>query len=142
MIVNKKSIYVTSIVTDFLLINLSFFIALLISHTSDMSLEKNQPYLLLLILNFVWFFYTNSSDFYQEFMIRPFPIQIYNVLKLSIIISIFNILFLFIITQQLYTRNFVVINGLLILITITVRSIIFKAALRALRNKGKSIRNL
>ena len=142
MIVNKKSIYITSVISDFLLINLSFFIALLISHTSDMSLEKNQPYLLLVILNFVWFFYTNSSDFYQEFMIRPFPIQIYNILKLSIIISIFNILFLFIITQQLYTRNFVIINGVLILITITVRSIVFKGALRALRNKGKSIRNL
>src|SRR4030065_2119195 len=142
MIVNKKSIYVSSVVTDFLLINLSFFLASMISHTSDLSLEKNQPYLLLLILNFVWFFYTNSSDFYQEFLIRPFPIQIYNILKLSIIISIFNILFLFIIKQQLYTRNFVVINGLLILLTITVRSIIFKAALRALRNKGKSIRNL
>lgn len=75
-------------------------------------------------------------------MIRPFPIQIYNILKLSIIISIFNILFLFIITQQLYTRNFIIINGLLIFITITVRSIVFKGALRALRNKGKSIRNL
>jgi len=61
---------------------------------------------------------------------------------LSILISIFNILFLFIITQQLYTRNFVIINGLLILITITVRSIVFKGALRALRKKGKSIRNL
>lgn len=142
MIVNKKSIYVSSVITDFLLINLSFFLASLISHTSDLSLEKNQPYLLLLILNFAWFLYTNASDFYQEFLIRPFPIQIYNILKLSIIISIFNILFLFIIKQQLYTRNFVVINGLLIFITITVRSIIFKAALRALRNKGKSIRNL
>ena len=142
MIVNKKSIYVSSVVTDFLLINLSFFLASMISHTSDLSLEKNHPYLLLVILNFVWFFYTNSSDFYQEFLIRPFPIQIYNILKLSIIISIFNILFLFIIKQQLYTRNFVVINGLLILITITVRSIVFKATLRALRNKGKSIRNL
>jgi len=142
MIVNKKSIYVSSLITDFILINLSFFLASLISHTSDLSLEKNQPYLLLVILNFVWFFYINASDFYQEFLIRPFPIQIYNILKLSIVISIFNILFLFIIKQQLYTRNFVVINGLLILITITIRSIIFKAALRALRNKGKSIRNL
>jgi len=142
MIVNKKSIYVSSVITDFFLINLSFFLASMISQTSDLSLEKNQPYLLLGILNFVWFFYTNSSDFYQEFLIRPFPIQIYNILKLSIIISTFNILFLFIIKQQLYTRNFIVINGLLIFITLTVRSIIFKAALRALRNKGKSIRNL
>lgn len=142
MIVNKKSIYFTSVITDFILINLSFLLALQISHTSELSLEKNQPYLLLLILNFVWFFYTNSSEFYEEFLIRPFPIQIYNILKLSIVISIFNILFLFVITQQLYTRNFVVINGLLILITITIRSVVFKSAFRALRNKGKSIRNL
>jgi len=142
MIVNKKSIYASSLITDFLLINLSFFLASIISPTSDFSLEKNHPYLLLVILNFVWFFYTNSSDFYQEFLIRPFPIQIYNILKLSLIISIFNILFLFIIKQQLYTRYFVVVNGLLIFFTITIRSIIFKAAFRALRNKGKSIRNL
>jgi len=135
MIVNKKSIYVSSLITDFLLLNISFLLASIISPTSDLSLEKNQPYLLLVILNFVWFFYTNSSDFYQEFLIRPFPIQIYNILKLSIIVSIFNILFLFIIKQQLFTRNFVFVNGLLIFFTITIRSIIYKAAFRALQNK-------
>ena len=142
MIVNKKSIYATSLIIDFFLINISFLIASLISHSPDLSPEKNNSYLLLLILNFVWFFYTNSSGFYEEFLIRPFPIQIYNIFKLSAVISIFNILFLFIIKEQLYTRNFIVINGLLVFITITIRSIIYKAALRALRNKGKSIRNL
>lgn len=142
MIVNKKSIYFTSLTIDFFLVNISFLIASLLSNSSDLSLEKNNPYLLLLILNFVWIFYTNSSEFYEEFLIRPFPIQIYNIFKLSAVISIFNILFLFIIKQQLFTRNFIVINGLLVFITITIRSIIFKAALRALRNKGKSIRNL
>jgi len=142
MIVNKKSIYVSSLTVDFFLINLSFLIAALLSNPSTVSLEKNQPYLLLLISNFVWFFYTNSSEFYEEFLIRPFPIQIYNIFKLSAVISIFNILFLFTIKQQLFNRYFIVINGLLIFISITIRSIIFKAALRALRNKGKSIRNL
>ncbi len=142
MIVNKKSIYGTSVIIDFLLINISFLLASLISHSPDLSLEKNHPYLVLLVLNFVWFFYTNSSEFYEEFLIRPFPIQIYNILKLSLVISIFNILLLFILKQQLYSRNFIIINGVLVFITITFRSIIFKAALRALRNKGKSIRNL
>ncbi len=142
MIVNKKSIYLTSVITDFILINLSFLLALQISHTSELSFEQNKPHLLLIILNFVWFFYTNSSEFYEEFLIRPFPIQIYNIFKLTIVISIFNILFLFVLTQQLYTRNFIVINGLLVFITITIRSIIFKGALRVLRSKGKSIRNL
>jgi putative colanic acid biosynthesis UDP-glucose lipid carrier transferase len=97
---------------------------------------------LLVILNFVWFFYTNSNEFYEEFLIRPFPIQIYNIFKLTIAISIFNILFLFIIKQQLFSRNFILINGILVFLTISIRSIVFKAALRTLRGKGKSIRNL
>ena len=142
MIVNKKSIYVTSTVIDFVLINLSFFLAVLISEQTDLSFGKNHPYLILPILNFVWLFYTSSSGFYQEFLIRPFPIQLYNIFKLATIISVVNVLFLFLIKQQLFTRNFIVINGLLILITITTRTIIYKSALRTLRNRGRSIRNL
>lgn len=142
MIVNKKSIYISSLLIDFVLINLSFIISLKITQLSEFNLETSYPYLLLLILNLIWFFYTNSSDFYQEFIIKPFPIQIYNTLKLVIVVSIFNILFVFIIKQQLFTRNFILINGFLIFVTITMRSIIFKAILRVLRNQGKSIRNL
>lgn len=142
MIVNKKSIYLTSAVLDFILINLSFLLAIIITQPLEMSFEKNNPYLLLPILNFVWFFYTSSSGFYQEFLIRPFPIQLFNILKLTVIISVVNILFMFIIKQQLFPRNFIIINGLLLLLTITTRTIIFKSALRGLRNKGRSIRNL
>lgn len=142
MIVNKKSIYTASLIIDFLLINLSFFISYLISSSINSSLNNQIPYLLLVILNFVWFFYTNSNEFYEEFLIRPFPIQIYNIFKLTIAISIFNILFLFIIKQQLFSRNFILINGILVFLTISIRSIVFKAALRTLRGKGKSIRNL
>jgi putative colanic acid biosynthesis UDP-glucose lipid carrier transferase len=142
MIVNKKSIYLTSTLFDFLLLNISFFIATWFLEFYHGSLEVNQPYLLLLILNIVWFFYTSSSGFYQEFFIRPFPIHFYNILKLTITISIVSILFLFIVTQNLSPRLFVLINGLLVLSTFTIRFIIFKSALRILRSKGKSIRNL
>lgn len=142
MIVNKRSIFLTSSIADFILVNVSFVLAMIISQPADLNFEKSQPYFLLIILNFVWIFYTSTSGFYQEFLIRPFPIQFYNILKLSLIIAIVNVLFLFIIKQQLFTRNFIIINSFLILVTITTRTIIFKAALRALRNKGKSIRNL
>ncbi len=142
MIVNKRSIYVTGAVIDFVLINLSFLLAVLVSKQTDLSFGRIHPYLMLPILNFVWFFYTSSSGFYQEFLIRPFPIQLYNIFKLAIIISVVNVLLLFLIKQQLFTRNFIIINGMLIMITITTRTIIYKSALRALRNKGRSIRNL
>ena len=142
MIVNKKSIYVSSLLVDFFLINISFAISLIIVHVPELDFEKSYPYALLLILNLIWFFYTNSSDFYREFLIKPFPIQIYNTLKLVVVISVFFILFLFLIKQQSITRYFILINGFLIFVAITIRSIIFKAVFRALRSKGRSIRNL
>jgi putative colanic acid biosysnthesis UDP-glucose lipid carrier transferase len=142
MIVNKRSIFLTSSIADFILINVSFMLAMIISQPADLSFGNSQPFFLLLILNFVWIFYTSTSGFYQEFLIRPFPIQFYNILKLSLIIAVVNVLFMFIIKQQLFTRYFIIINAFLILLSITTRTIIFKAALRGLRNKGKSIRNL
>ena len=142
MIVNKKSIYVTSVIIDFFLINISFILSYLISQSFELYAQSDHPFFLLIIINFVWIFYTNSSEFYEEFLIRPFPIQIYNIFKLTVVISVFNVFALFLIKQQLFTRNFVVINGILVFVTISIRSIIFKATLRALRSKGKSIRNL
>jgi len=142
MIVNKKSIYITSTVIDFILVNLSFVFAVFITEQLEYGSGIINPYLALPIINFVWFFYTSSTGFYQEFLIRPFPIQLYNILKLSIVISVVNVLFLFLIKQQLFTRNFIIINGLLIFLTIVTRTIIFKSLLRFLRNKGRSIRNL
>lgn len=142
MIANKKSIYVSITVMDFILLNLSFVIAIFLSQSSNLVLENNFMYLLLLILNFTWFFYTSSSGFYQEFLTRPFPIQFFNILKLSLLVTIVNILFFFVIKQPIYTRNLIVYNGFFVLVTITVRTIISKWALRLLRNKGKSVRNL
>jgi len=142
MIVNKKSIFVSSVLIDFFLINISFIVAYLISNSFEINKGNDQLYFLILVINFVWFFYTNSSEFYDEFLIRPFPIQIYNIFKLAFVISIFNILSLFVIKQLLFSRYFIIVNGLLVFISISIRSIIFKAALRTLRSKGKSIRNL
>jgi putative colanic acid biosynthesis UDP-glucose lipid carrier transferase len=142
MIVNKNSIHIASTLADFILINLSLIIAIQVSQTPELNLEKSYPYLLILALNFVWLFYTSSSGFYQEFLIRPFPIQFYNILKLSLVLSVVSALSLLLLKQHFYTRFFIVIYGFLIIITITTRTIIIKGALRVLRKRGKSIRNL
>jgi putative colanic acid biosynthesis UDP-glucose lipid carrier transferase len=142
MIVNKKSISVVGALIDFLLINLSFLIAVQLSYPPELSLEKSYPYLLIVIVNFVWLFYTSSSGFYQEFLIRPFPIQLYNIIKLALVIAVTCVLFLFVITQHLYSRYFIFLLGFVMIAVLTIRTIIFKGALRILRNKGKSIRNL
>lgn len=142
MIANKKSIHISITIMDFILLNLSFVVAMILSHSSNLILENSIMYLLLLILNFTWFFYTSSTGFYQEFLTRPFPIQFLNILKLSLLVTIVSVLFFFVIKQPIYTRILILLNGFFLLFTITVRTIISKWALRMLRNKGKSVRNL
>jgi len=142
MIANKKSILITIAFLDFVLINVSFFLAALLSQPSEIILARNYMYLLLLVLNFTWFFYTSASGFYQEFLTRPFPIQFYNILKLSFLITVVSVFFLFFIKEGLYTRYFIILIGFLILLTITIRTMFFKWAFKVLRIKGKSIRNL
>lgn len=142
MIVNKKSISVVGAIVDFILINASFIIAIQLTNPIELNIEKSYPYLLNVIINFVWLFYISSSGYYQEFLIRPFPIQLYNIIKLVVVIAITCILFLFIITQHFYTRYFIFLLFSLMIAALTIRTIIFKGVLRIVRNKGKSIRNL
>jgi putative colanic acid biosynthesis UDP-glucose lipid carrier transferase len=142
MIVNKKSISVVGALVDFILINAAFIIAIQLSNPTELNIEKSYPYLLNVIINFVWLFYTSSSGYYKEFLIRPFPIQLYNIIKLVIVITITCILFLFIITQHIYARYFIFLLFLIMVTALTIRTIIFKGALRTVRNQGKSIRNL
>ena len=142
MVVNKKSIYVSITILDFFLLNLSFFIAAIIAQPFELILEYRYLPLLLLVLNIAWFFYTNTSGFYEEFLTRPFPIHLFNIIKLTFIITIISISFLFLIKEALYTRNFILLSSFFLICSITLRTILFKAALKAARQQGKSVRNL
>ena len=142
MIVNKKSIYITITVLDLLLFNTSFVLAALIAQPTELFLERSYMFLLLLILNVVWFFYTNASGFYEEFLTRPFPIHLFNILKLTFVMTLITISFLFLIKEALYTRNFILLGSIFLIFSITLRTIFFKAALKKARQTGKSVRNL
>jgi len=142
MIANKKSILLTVTLMDFFCINFSYIAAAIITRAPELTHEGDYTFLLIIIQNFTWFFYSSSTGFYQDFLTRPFPIQFFNIFKVATLISIVSILFFFVIKQPLYTRYFIVVNGFLILLTIFTRTIVSKVALRILRSKGKSIRNL
>ena len=142
MIVNKNSIYLVITFLDFFLFNASFLMAALLAQPPEFLFANSNIFLLLLVLNIFWVFYTSSSGFYEEFMTRPFPVHLFNIFKLVLLITILSVLFLFLIRENLYTRNFIFFISSLLVITITTRTIFFKGALKILRHKGKSIRNL
>lgn len=142
MIVNKKSIYSSRILSDILLLNISFFIAAIVAQSYSILIERNYMFILLLILNIVWFINSNLTGFYSDFFSRSFSSQFFNILKNVVIQVGITVLFIFLTKEGLFTRNFIVLYGFMLTVSISVRTAIFKNVLRVLRKKGKNIRRL
>lgn len=142
MIVNKKSIYTSRLISDLVLLNLSFILAAIFAQPFEILLARNYMFILLLLLNIVWFVNTNLSGFYSDFFTRSFSFQFFNILKIVFFQIGLTVLFIFLTKEDLFTRNFIVFYGLLLTISISLRTAIFKNVLISLRRKGKNIRNL
>ncbi|HEX9250881.1 MAG TPA: exopolysaccharide biosynthesis polyprenyl glycosylphosphotransferase [Ignavibacteriaceae bacterium] len=142
MIVNKKSIYTSRVISDLLLLNLSFILAAILAQPFEILLARNYMFILLLLLNIIWFVNTNLSGFYLDFFTRSFSFQFFNILKLVFFQVGLTVLFIFLTKEDLFTRNFIVFYGLILTLSISLRAAIFKKILISLRRKGKNIRNL
>ncbi len=142
MIVNKKSIYTSRLVSDLALLNLSFFISALLAQSFQTLFDRNYMFILLLLLNIVWFINANLSGFYLDFFTRSFSFQFFNILKTTLFQVGLTVLFIFLTKEDLFTRNFILLYGLFLTLSISLRTAIFKNVLISLRRKGKNIRNL
>lgn len=142
MIVNKNSIYISRIFSDLILINISFVFSAVIAQSFDILINRNYMFILLLLLNIIWFVNTNLSGFYSDFFSRSFSFQFFNILKGVLIQVVITLLFIFLVKENLFTRNFIVLYGFLLTVSISIRTAIFKNILKSLRKKGKNIRRL
>ena len=142
MIVNNKSIYISRIIADLLIINISFLISAVTAQSYDILIERNYMFILLLLLNAIWFVNSNLTGFYSDFFSRSFASQFFNILKGVFVQVGITVLFIFLLKEDLFTRNFIVYYGIFLTITISLRTIVFKSILKSLRKKGKNIRNL
>ena len=142
MIVNQKSIYYQRLIADLLLLNLSFIVSAVLAQPVNTLLQRNYMFILLLILNMLWFINSSITGFYNELHLRTIVTQLINLGK-GIIVQIgAAILFIFITKEDLFTRNFIVFYGVLLFIAISLRTVVFKKILQTLRAKGKNVRNL
>lgn len=142
MIVNKKSIYYQRLFTDLVLLNLSFLLAAVLAQPLQVLFERNYMFILLLLLNILWFFNVSITGFYNELYLRSIATQIINIIKSTLVQIGFAILFIFVAKENLFTRNFIVFFGVLLFVSISLRTVIYKSILKRLREKGINVRNL
>jgi len=142
MIVNQKSLHTQRLSIDILLLNVSFILSAVIAQSWQILMIENYMFILLLLLNIVWFINSNLSGFYSDFFSRSFSYQFFNIVKSAVLQVGLTVLFVFLIKEGLFTRNFIVLYGLLLTFLISLRTAVFKKVLKSLRKKGKNIRKL
>ena len=142
MIVNQRSLYLFRLLSDLLLIIAAFVLAAGLAQPWQTLFEHYYMFFLLVGLIILWVISTNITGFYNDFHSRNFPIQFINLLKETVAQIIASIIFIFLLKENLFTRNFIVYYTILLMLFISLRIIVFRKVLKSLRRKGKNIRNL
>jgi Undecaprenyl-phosphate glucose phosphotransferase len=142
MIVNKKSIYFARLFSDLVLLNIAFIAAAILAQSLEILLERNRMFVLLIGLNFVWYFYTSITNFYDQSGSRLFTFHIFDILKSIAVQVIVSIFFIFIVKENLFTRNFIIYYSIILFCFISLRYFSFRLLLRTLRKKGFNIKNI
>ncbi|MDR3667456.1 MAG: undecaprenyl-phosphate glucose phosphotransferase [Ignavibacteriaceae bacterium] len=142
MFANKKSYYYLRLFCDLILLNISFTAAAILAQSFHILLSRNHMFILLAGLNFVWLFFSNVIGFYEDTDTRYFAYQFVNILKNVIAQGFTAIVFIFLIKEDLFTRNFIIYYSVFLILGIGLRIIVFKFIIISLRKSGKGIRNL
>ncbi|MBU2493826.1 MAG: undecaprenyl-phosphate glucose phosphotransferase [Bacteroidetes bacterium] len=111
MLINQKSIQSLRIFSDLIIINISFLAAGVLAQSLQILLDRNFIFILLLLLNLIWFFTSRSVRLYQDLNYRPFSLQIIQVSKVVFVQLLFSVLFIFSVKEDLFTRNFILFNS-------------------------------
>ncbi len=142
MIVNKYTIYISRLLGDLILLNVAFIVSGILAQSWEILLQKNYMFLLLIILNFSWYFSTNVLGLYEDIYLREYIHHFINLLKGSFFIILITIAFIFFVKENLFTRNFIIYFSIILFFSVNIWTIIFRKFLKFLRRKGLSVRKL
>jgi len=142
MIVNKRSIFFFRLLSDLLFLNVAFIASAAIAQSWEILVDRNYMFFLLIGSNLLWIITSSSIGFYDDFYSRNFPIQFVNIIKNTATQVVASIVFIFLAKEDLFTRYFIVYYALFLIASISFRVILFRKGLKALRKRGKNIRNL
>ena len=142
MIVNKRSLFLFRLLSDLLLLNAAFLLSAVFAQSWVILIERNYMFYLQITLNILWIFTSTASTFYDDFYSRHFSIQYVNILKSTAVQAIASIIFIFLVKEDLFTRNFISYYAISLIVFVSLRVIVFRKVLKLLRKRGKNIRKL
>ena len=142
MIANRKSIYYLRLFLDLALLNISFVIAAALAQPFEILLSRTYMFVLLMALNFLWYFTSNVISFYEDFGSRLYSFQFTNIFKIVIIQALTSVIFIFLVKEDLFTRNFILYYTFLLIVVISLRIEILKIIIYKRRGREENNKNL
>ncbi len=142
MIAGQKSVYYLRLFLDLVILNSVFILAAVIAQSFTILVDRNYMFVLLAVLNFLWYFVSNVVNFYDDLRTRYYTFQIVNIFKSTIIQILASVLFIFFVKEDLFTRNFIFLYAVMLFVSVSARVIIIRAVLSSVRNRKKNLWNL
>ena len=142
MIINRKSHYYLRLFLDLILLNAAFIIAAVTSQSFARLMHRNYMFILLAVLNFLWYFVSNVINFYEDFHTRIFSFQTVSIFKIIIVQVFTTVLFIFFTKEALFTRNFLIFYTILLMIFVSARVIIVRGIVIRIKSREKNLWNL
>lgn len=138
----RKSLKTLRQIADVIVIIFSFLIAAIISYEYNKVMLRFQNISLLIIVIGLWSIFSKNFRLYDEFRSRNFAIEASILFKVVLSLSISTIVFLFISKDDGYSRFFVTIFSIIVLLFLLIERAMFRRILKYLRSNGKNIRNI
>ncbi|MCH8941009.1 MAG: exopolysaccharide biosynthesis polyprenyl glycosylphosphotransferase [Bacteroidetes bacterium] len=142
MLTNTKSKYYLNLFLDLLLLNICFVLSAVASQNLHILLDRYYMFILMAALNFVWYFTSNVSSFYEDFFIRSYSYQLTNIIKNITAQIVLAVFFIFIAKEDLFTRNFIIFYGFLLWLTVSTRIQIVKKITVNYKSKKHNLKNV
>ncbi len=142
MLLNRKSNYYLRLLLDLVLLNISFVIAASLAISFDILMERKYMFILMLVMNLLWYIGSNILKFYEDFEIRNFAYQFINILKNVSVQTLTSIIFVFVTKEDLFNRNFTLIYTVLLILLVSLRTELLKRILTKVKGNIKYAKNL
>lgn len=142
MTVNKKFIYSIKLLSDLFLLDVTFVAAAILAQSFSTLIQHNTMFILLAVLNLIWYFSSNITRLYDETTSRYLSNQIIRLGKNLFLLVFTSIVFIFLMKEQLFTRNFIIYFTLIFSFSVAIRIILVKQFLVSLIKKGINKRNV
>ncbi len=139
---NQKSIYYLRLFSDLLVINISFSLAAIFAQSLHILLSRPYMIVLMVALNFVWYFFSNVTGFYEDATTRSFSYLFSGLTKNIFAQIIVAILFIFIAKEDLFTRNFILFYSFFLFVLVSSRIQVIKHIVTSIRAREKNLKNV